>query len=174
MVPSFDLRYMPFRKKFYIESREIASMSDEDLAALHKELEIKIRGKRCPKPVERWNQVGLSDKFLATLTKNGFDKPFAIQRQTIPAIMAGRDVIGVAKTGSGKTLAFLIPMFRHILDQPRLGEGEGPIGLIMAPARELAVQVQCLMCCCVLLCVVACVSCVSCVSVCVCFCYIVV
>ena len=86
--------------------------------------------------------------------------------------MAGRDVIGVAKTGSGKTLAFLIPMFRHILDQPRLGEGEGPIGLIMAPARELAVQVQCLMCCCVLLCVVACVSCVSCVSVCVCFCYI--
>jgi ATP-dependent RNA helicase DDX46/PRP5 len=55
--------------------------------------------------------------------------------------MAGRDVIAVAKTGSGKTLAFLLPMYRHILDQPRLREGEGPIGLIMAPARELAFQI---------------------------------
>jgi ATP-dependent RNA helicase DDX46/PRP5 len=42
---------------------------------------------------------------------------------------------------TGKTLAFLLPMIRHILDQPPLGEGEGPIGLIMAPARELAFQI---------------------------------
>lgn len=55
--------------------------------------------------------------------------------------MSGRDVIGVASTGSGKTLAFLLPLLRHILDQPVLGDGEGPIGLIMAPARELAVQI---------------------------------
>merc|ERR1711871_217839 len=68
--------------------------------------------------------------------------PFAVQRQAIPAIMAGRDVIAVAKTGSGKTMAFLLPMFRHILDQPRLRDGEGPIGLIMAPARELAFQIN--------------------------------
>lgn len=59
----------------------------------------------------------------------------------MPALMSGRDVIGVARTGSGKTLAFLLPMLRHILDQPLLAEGEGPIGLIMAPARELAVQI---------------------------------
>ena len=56
--------------------------------------------------------------------------------------MCGRDLIAVAKTGSGKTLAFLLPMFRHILVQPPLQEGEGPIGLIMAPARELAFQVK--------------------------------
>lgn len=55
--------------------------------------------------------------------------------------MSGRDVIGVASTGSGKTLAFVLPLLRHIFDQPVLGEGEGPIGLIMAPARELAVQI---------------------------------
>jgi superfamily II DNA/RNA helicase len=42
--------------------------------------------------------------------------------------MSGRDVIGIAKTGSGKTLAFLIPMFRHIMDQPPLEEMDGPIG----------------------------------------------
>lgn len=67
--------------------------------------------------------------------------PFPIQRQAMPALMSGRDVIGVARTGSGKTLAFMLPMLRHILDQPILAEGEGPIGLIMAPARELAVQI---------------------------------
>lgn len=66
-------------------------------------------------------------------------KPTPIQAQAIPAIMSGRvsffffhakkikDVIGIAKTGSGKTLAFLIPMFRHVLDQPPLDEMDGPI-----------------------------------------------
>lgn len=54
----------------------------------------------------------------------------------------GRDVIGVAKTGSGKTLAFLLPMLRHIQDQPPLSDNEGPIGLILAPARELALQIS--------------------------------
>jgi ATP-dependent RNA helicase DDX46/PRP5 len=47
----------------------------------------------------------------------------------------------VAKTGSGKTLAFLLPMFRHVLDQPPLRDTEGPIGIVMAPARELAYQI---------------------------------
>jgi len=52
-------------------------------------------------------------------------------------------VIGIAKTGSGKTLAYLLPMIRHILDQPDLSKGEsGPIGLVLAPARELAAQIH--------------------------------
>ena len=42
--------------------------------------------------------------------------------------MSGKDLIGIAKTGSGKTLAFLIPMYRHIMDQPPLDEEDGPIG----------------------------------------------
>ena len=68
-----------------------------------------------------------SQKLMLLLTiiiykhfSTGFAKPFAIQQQAIPCIMSGRDCIGVAKTGSGKTLAFLLPMFRHILDQVRL------------------------------------------------------
>lgn len=43
-------------------------------------------------------------------------------------MMSGKDLIGIAKTGSGKTLAFLIPMYRHIMDQPPLDEEDGPIG----------------------------------------------
>lgn len=60
--------------------------------------------------------------------RHGYEKPTPIQAQAIPAIMNGRDLIGIAKTGSGKTIAFLLPMFRHIMDQRALEEGEGPIG----------------------------------------------
>ena len=62
-----------------------------------------------------------------------------MQSQAIPCGMFGRDLIAVAKTGSGKTLAFLIPMLTHILDQRLIDKGEGPIGLVLAPTRELAV-----------------------------------
>lgn len=52
---------------------------------------------------------------LKRLAKHHYDKPTPIQAQALPAIMSGRDVIGIAKTGSGKTLAFLLPMLRRIL-----------------------------------------------------------
>jgi ATP-dependent RNA helicase DDX46/PRP5 len=61
--------------------------------------------------------------------------------QALPTIMSGRDCIGIAKTGSGKTLAFVLPMLRHIRDQPELRDGDGPIALIMAPTRELVQQI---------------------------------
>ena len=70
-----------------------------------------------------------------------FKAPTPIQAQAIPAIMSGRDVIGVARTGSGKTMAFLLPMFRHIKDQRPLANGEGPIGVVLTPTRELALQI---------------------------------
>ena len=61
---------------------------------------------------------------------------------SLPAvIMSGRDCIGIAKTGSGKTLAFVLPMLRHVKDQPPLVQGDGPVALCMAPTRELVNQV---------------------------------
>ena len=62
------------------------------------------------------------------VSRHSYEKPTPIQTQAIPAIMSGRDLIGIAKTGSGKTIAFLLPMFRHIMDQRPLEESEGPIG----------------------------------------------
>jgi ATP-dependent RNA helicase DDX46/PRP5 len=135
------IQYMPFRKNLYIVPKALAKLDKEEVQLRRDALHINVRGRLCPCPVDTWEQCGLSDRVLDVIEKNEFKAPFAIQRQAIPAIMCGRDVIGVAKTGSGKTLAFLLPMIRHILDQPPLGDGEGPIGLIMAPARELAFQI---------------------------------
>jgi len=75
------------------------------------------------------------------ITKLGYERPTSIQSQAIPAVMSGRNVIGVAKTGSGKTMAFLLPMFRHIKDQRPIESLDGPIALIMTPTRELATQI---------------------------------
>ena len=57
-----------------------------------------------------------------------YTSPTAIQAQAVPAGLGGRDVIGIAKTGSGKTAAFVWPMVSHIMDQPELEKGDGPIG----------------------------------------------
>ena len=79
---------------------------------------------------------------LDVIKKLSFTAPTPIQAQAIPAIMSGRDVIGVAKTGSGKTVAFLLPLFRHIKDQRPLEQMEGPVAIVMTPTRELAVQIH--------------------------------
>ncbi|KAL7299962.1 hypothetical protein TKK_0007278 [Trichogramma kaykai] len=134
--------YIPFKKAFYREVPEIARMTPEEVEEYKEELEgIRVKGKNCPKPIKSWAQCGVSKKELDVLRKLGYEKPTPIQCQAIPAIMSGRDLIGIAKTGSGKTLAFLLPMFRHILDQPRLEDGDGPIALILTPTRELCMQI---------------------------------
>ena len=79
---------------------------------------------------------------LDVIKRLNYTAPTSIQAQAIPAIMSGRDVIGVAKTGSGKTIAFLLPLFRHIKDQRPLEQMEGPMAIVMTPTRELAVQIH--------------------------------
>jgi ATP-dependent RNA helicase DDX46/PRP5 len=131
-----------FEKNFYIEPKEISIMNEEEVEKYRKELgDVAVRGLQCPRPIKSWYHCGLNQRILAVLKKKGFEGPRPIQCQAIPAIMGGRDVIGIAETGSGKTLAYLLPMLRHILNQRPLKEGEGMIGLIMAPTRELAQQI---------------------------------
>ena len=137
------IAYQPFRKSFYSEPSELSEMTEEEVADLRLELDgIKIRGVDAPKPVQKWSQCGLGVQSLDVIQKLGYERPTSIQSQAIPAIMSGRDVIGVAKTGSGKTVAFLLPMFRHIKDQRPLDALDGPVGLVMTPTRELATQIH--------------------------------
>ena len=82
-----------------------------------------------------FEQLGLSAQLTKALTENGFKAPFPIQETAIPLILQGKDVVGQAHTGTGKTAAFGLP----ILQQIKPG---GPVQvLILAPTRELAVQV---------------------------------
>jgi len=74
--------------------------------------------------------------------KKKFDKPTAIQTQTWPICLQGKDLIGLAETGSGKTLGFLLPGVIHLLDQRTMKKGDGPIVLVLAPTRELAKQIE--------------------------------
>ncbi|OGQ04705.1 MAG: hypothetical protein A3F82_08405 [Deltaproteobacteria bacterium RIFCSPLOWO2_12_FULL_44_12] len=79
--------------------------------------------------------LGISPEILAILGRLHFTVPTPIQHQSIPAGIAGKDIIGIAQTGTGKTLAFSIP----IVERLRLSKGRG---LILLPTRELAMQVN--------------------------------
>ncbi|XP_010477348.1 PREDICTED: DEAD-box ATP-dependent RNA helicase 42 isoform X1 [Camelina sativa] len=142
LVDHSKIEYEPFRKNFYIEVKDISRMTQEEVNAYRKELELKVHGKDVPRPIKSWHQTGLTTKILDTMKKLNYEKPMPIQTQALPIIMSGRDCIGVAKTGSGKTLGFVLPMLRHIKDQPPVEAGEGPIGLVMAPTRELVQQIH--------------------------------
>ncbi|XP_062115390.1 DEAD-box ATP-dependent RNA helicase 42-like [Humulus lupulus] len=142
IVDHSKIEYKPFRKNIYIEVKEISRMTSKEVSAYREELELTTRGKLVPKPVKTWHQMGLTSKILETIKKLKYEKPMPIQVQALPTIMSGRDCIGIAKTGSGKTLAFVLPMLRHIKDQPPVVAGDGPIGLIMAPTRELVQQIH--------------------------------
>jgi ATP-dependent RNA helicase DDX46/PRP5 len=135
--------YPEFRKNFFIIPKELRNLTEQQIKELRREAgHIRIRGKDCPPPIKTWSQCGLNDTVLNTIKELGYKEPFPIQKQAIPCIMMGRNVIGIAKTGSGKTLAFILPMFRHIMDQRPLAEGDGPIAVIIAPTRELAMQIH--------------------------------
>ncbi|KIY73731.1 P-loop containing nucleoside triphosphate hydrolase protein [Cylindrobasidium torrendii FP15055 ss-10] len=142
-VDHAKVNYEHFRKEFYVPPPDIAAMTDDEADLLRLELDgIKIRGIDCPRPVIKWSHYGLPAACLDVIKKLNYTAPTSIQAQAVPAIMSGRDVIGVAKTGSGKTIAFLLPLFRHIKDQRPIEAMEGPIAIVMTPTRELAVQIH--------------------------------
>jgi len=141
LVDHSKIDYKPFRKNLYVEVPELVKMNEEDVKLYRESLEnIQVKGKDCPKPIRTWAQCGLSNKITDVLKKNSYEKPTPIQSQAIPVVMSGRDMIGTAKTGSGKTLAFLLPLLRHVLDQPPLEFEDGPIAVVLSPTRELAIQ----------------------------------
>lgn len=84
--------------------------------------------------------LGLPVVLVHALGREGIRTPFPIQSATIPDVLAGRDVLGRAPTGSGKTLAFGLPMLVRLAGAP--SAPRRPRGLILAPTRELAAQIE--------------------------------
>ncbi len=88
-------------------------------------------------PCDGFHELSLSSPLLQALDRAGYRQPTPIQAAFIPEALTGRDVIGQAQTGTGKTAAFLLPFLNHWRDDNR----PGPQALVLAPTRELVVQV---------------------------------
>jgi ATP-dependent RNA helicase RhlE len=88
-----------------------------------------------------FTKMGLSDPLLRGIVASGYTTPTDIQSQAIPAVLAGRDVIGCAQTGTGKTAAFVLPIL-HRLGLGRTAKKPVIRVLILTPTRELAVQIE--------------------------------
>ena len=88
-----------------------------------------------------FKELKLNSKLLQALEANGFTTPTAIQRQAIPLVLSGRDVMASAPTGTGKTAAFVLPALERLMT-PSSVHGRGPRVLVLTPTRELAMQVN--------------------------------
>ncbi|GAB3435320.1 hypothetical protein GCM10027517_04320 [Phycicoccus ginsengisoli] len=85
--------------------------------------------------------LGLGERLVERLARDGITTPFPIQAATIPDALAGRDVLGRGQTGSGKTLAFGLPMLARLAERPKAAPRR-PRALVLVPTRELAMQVS--------------------------------
>ena len=93
-------------------------------------------------PAVNFDSFGLPELMLATLAREGLVSPTPIQEMSIPLLLEGRDLIGLAQTGTGKTAAFLLPLMTHLGYSAAVRAGQPPKALILAPTRELANQIE--------------------------------
>ncbi|KAL1514231.1 hypothetical protein ABEB36_003519 [Hypothenemus hampei] len=143
----------PIIKNFYVEHPDVTNMSDEEVQrfrlennkiVVNRTFDKEGEDKPIPKPVKTFAQAFHNyPEILEEIKKAGFEKPSPIQCQAWPVLLSGEDLIGIAQTGTGKTLAFLLPALIHIDGQGVSREQRGgPAVLIMAPTRELAIQID--------------------------------
>lgn len=110
---------------------------------IRKEWHMQVQGNDIPPPLKRFVDMKFPKPIIDTLHEKGIQRPTPIQIQGLPVALAGRDMVGIAFTGSGKTLAFSLPMVMAALEEELrmpIMTGEGPVGIILAPSRELARQ----------------------------------
>ncbi|KAL2911348.1 DEAD-box ATP-dependent RNA helicase 35 [Polyrhizophydium stewartii] len=138
-----DIKYTEPMKTSWRPPKHIREMAAQEHAAVRKQFHILTEGKDIPPPITSFREMRLPPAIFEHLKSRGILKPTPIQIQGLPAAFAGRDMIGIAFTGSGKTLVFTLPLVMLALEAemrlPLVG-GEGPIGMILCPSRELARQ----------------------------------
>lgn len=137
------VRYVESLKTSWTPPHYIAQQNQEAHDAVRKKWHILIEGEDCPPPIKSFREMKFPSCILKALEVKNITKPTPIQVQGLPALLSGRDIVGIAFTGSGKTLTFSLPMIMLALEEELklpLEPGEGPIGLILCPSRELARQ----------------------------------
>ncbi|KAJ2138842.1 mRNA splicing protein prp28 [Coemansia sp. RSA 353] len=134
-----------FSDERHWSDKPLSEMRDRDWRIFKEDFSISCKGGRIPHPYRSWSESNIPKAILRVVEDIGYREPTPIQRQAIPIGFQNRDLIGIAETGSGKTASFLIPMLSFIMTQPRLNERnmmDGPYALILAPTRELVLQIE--------------------------------
>ena len=134
--------------QYDIETKPLDQMTSRDWRIFRENYEIVCKGGRAPPPLRSFHDGNLlHPNLLRALTQvMKYKDPTPIQRQAIPIGMQRRDMIGIAETGSGKTAAFGVPLVQYILQLPQTVQRsvveQGPLALVLAPTRELALQIH--------------------------------
>ena len=114
---------------------------DDDISDYLAAHEIVIHEEGAPPPCRSLRNAPFPAPLIRVLESQGFTEPSPVQAAAWPIAVSGRDVLAIAKTGSGKTLGFLLPVLAKCMIEKKEANG-GPIGVIMAPTRELALQIH--------------------------------
>ncbi|XP_042912655.2 ATP-dependent RNA helicase abstrakt [Parasteatoda tepidariorum] len=123
--------------------RYILALSEKRHQRVRRKYRILVEGDNIIPPIKTFKEMKFPKCILHGLKKKGITKPTPIQMQGLPAVLSGRDMIGIAFTGSGKTLVFVLPIVMFAMEQEKclpFTQEEGPYGLIICPSRELAKQ----------------------------------
>ncbi|KAL8693702.1 MAG: hypothetical protein Q9218_001503 [Villophora microphyllina] len=135
----------PARKRAMLEAESMPDLGNEssddadfiaDAQAASNRKASKLKGKSVKKG-GGFQAMGLNANLLKAISRKGFSVPTPIQRKTIPLVLDGQDVVGMARTGSGKTAAFVVPMIEKLKSH---SAKVGARALILSPSRELALQ----------------------------------
>lgn len=126
---------------FYVGS---SSSTDDSSLLLRSKLDIHVQGAVVPPPSLSFASCGLPPKLLLNLETAGYDFPTPIQMQAIPAALNGTSLLASAHTGSGKTASFLVPIVSRCASyrSEHPSDPRNPLALVLAPTRELCVQVE--------------------------------
>jgi len=122
---------------------KILKEGESEWEKIRKKWHILVEGTNCPPPIRSFTDMGYPKPIIEVLKKKNVKRPTPIQMQGLTVALSGRDMVGIAFTGSGKTLSFSLPLVMAALEEEArmpLVPGEGPIGIVLAPSRELARQ----------------------------------
>lgn len=138
-----DAQLAPINKNVYVEHEDVKAQPTADVKAWRAKHGITVKGSGCPNPTLSFDHSSFTPEIIKLL-KNNFENPTPIQAQGWPLALSGKDMVGSSQTGSGKTIGFTLPGLAHIQAQLKLQPhrwSDGPIALVLAPTRELALQI---------------------------------
>jgi len=110
-------------------------------------IKVNVDGENKPQPINKFSEANLCTLLASNVKRAGYETPTPVQKNALPIIMAGRDLMACAQTGSGKTAAFLLPMINKMIEtradgRPDEGGRVSPQAIIITPTRELAIQIH--------------------------------